>query len=379
MKKKFLALLLAGTTVVMMVTGCGNKTEEAGTTPAPTAEAVVTEEPVATTAPEPTKGLTSEAKVTLGQYKGMKLNEVDSEVIDEELKQMMLAYAEISVVDRAAATGDIVNINYVGKKDGVAFENGTDDSEEGFDLELGSGIFIPGFEEGLIGAVAGETRDIKLTFPEEYHSEELAGKEAVFTVTVNEVKESIVPELDDEFAKNNLGCDSAEAYISALREMRNKDSFVEQIWNTLLTTCTIEKYPEELLEQEKQAQIAYYTSMAETYASWYGMDAETVITDMMGFSSMEMFHTICEELARENITKDLILEEIATAENLSLTEAQYQESALQYALASGYEDLAMFEADYGRDEIFKVMTQAHIMEYLVSQADIVKAESGNAQ
>ena len=379
MKKRFLILLLAGTTATMLLTGCGNKQEQAELTPAPTVEAEVTKEPEQTTAPEATEAPISEAKVTLGQYKGIKLMEVSSEVIDEEISQMMFAYAELSVVERAVATGDIVNINYVGKIDGVAFEGGTDDSEAGFDLEIGSGVFIPGFEEGLIGAVAGETRNLKLTFPEDYHSEELAGKDVVFTVTVNAVKESIIPKFDDEFAKNNLGYNTAEEYILALHEMKNRESYMEQLWSALLETTTIDEYPEALLEQEKQAQMDYYTGMAETYAPWYGVDAETVITEMMGFGSMEMFQTICEELAREKVTEELIFTEIAKVENISLTEAQYQESALQYALASGYEDLATFEADYGRDEIFKVMTQAHVIEYLVSQADIVKPEESSAQ
>ena len=224
MRKKMIIMLLAGTMVMTMLAGCGNKTEEVGITPMPT-ETIPTEAPTETPteAPEATQTQEETPIVTLGQYKGVQLYEVDSKVIAEELYQTMESYAELVTVNRAAAEGDTVNINYVGKKDGVAFEGGTDDSETGFDLSLGSGTFIPGFEEGLIGATAGEVRDINLTFPEEYHSAELAGQAVVFTVTVNEVKERVVPELTDEFAAENLGYDTVAEYTLALYQIRNEE------------------------------------------------------------------------------------------------------------------------------------------------------------
>ena len=235
MKKKVVTMLLAGTVVMAVLAGCGNKTE-GEITPTPTTAA--TEAPTATTAPTEAAAPTetpavteniAETKVTLGQYKGLTLYEVDSSVIAQELHDMMESFAELVVVDRAAVEGDTVNINYVGKKDGVAFDGGTDDSEEGTNLELGSHSFIDGFEEGLIGAVAGEVRDLNLTFPENYHSAELAGQSVVFTVTVNSVQESVVPELTDAFAKENLPVDTVGEYVAALYEVRNQESFKNQV------------------------------------------------------------------------------------------------------------------------------------------------------
>lgn len=391
MKKKVLTLLLAGTTATMMLTGCGNKTEKEGVTPTPTVVAAATETPVptetlaptetpvpteeATTVPEESETSEGETKVTLGQYKGLTIYEVDSSVIAEEIYTMMQEYAELVVVDRAAAEGDTVNINYVGKKDGVAFEGGTDDSEEGTDLTLGSGQFIDGFEEGLVGAVAGEVRDLNLTFPENYGNAELAGQAVVFTVTVNTVQESVVPEVTDEFAKENLGCDTMAEYVYGLYQVRNEESFYEQITEYLMESCTVENYPEEQVEAEKQGLIAYYTGYAEYIGSMFGMDTETALASMFGFESMDALNSFAEEYAYNVVKNTLILVEIATVENLVLSDEEYQSRALIYAQGYGYEDVESFETDYGKDSVIEAVTMDYVMDYLISQSEVIKAES----
>ena len=416
MKKKFVTILLAGATMAVVFAGCGNKTEgtvtptpttvvenvnptqEAEPTTEPTAEPTVepTAEPTAEPTVEPTAEPTveptaeptaeptetpavtddfAETKVTLGQYKGLTLYEVDSKVIAQELREMMDGYAELVAVDRAAALGDTVNINYVGKKDGVAFEGGTDDSEEGFNLELGSNTFIDGFESGLIGAVAGEIRDLNLTFPEVYHSEELAGQTVVFTVTVNAVQERVVPELNDEFARENLPFDTVGEYVAALYEVRNQESFNEQIMTSLMESCTVENYPAEVIEQEKQYLIDYYNSYAQMYASYFGMDAETILQSMFGFESSDQLAVYAEEYAFTTVKQMLVLSEIATVENLVLTDEEYQQRALVYAVNNGYEDVATFEADYGKDTILEAVTLDAIIDYIITQSNIIKDES----
>lgn len=390
MKKKVLTLLLAGTTATMMLTGCGNKTEKEGVTPTPTVVAAATETPVptetlaptetpvpteeATTVPEESETSEGETKVTLGQYKGLTIYEVDSAVIAEEIVTMMQEeYAELVVVDRAAADGDTVNINYVGKKDGVAFEGGTDASEEGTDLTLGSGQFIDGFEAGLVGAVAGEVRDLNLTFPENYGNAELAGQAVVFTVTVNAVKESVVPELTDEFAKENLGCDTVAEYIYGLYEVRNKESFTSQITEYLMNSSTVENYPADAVATEKQYMVDYYTSYAEYLGSMFGMDAESALTSLFGFESMEALNSYAEEYAYNVVKNMLILTEIALVEKLEVSEEEYQSRALVYAKGYGYEDVAGFEADYGKDMVLEAVTMDYVMDYIISQSQIVEA------
>ena len=391
MKNHVIKFLLAGTFTMVLLAGCGNKTEgEATPTPAPTETVAPTQEPTveptkepqATETPVPTEtpAVTddfAETKITLGQYKGLTLYEVDSKVIAQELREMMEGYAELVTVNRAAVEGDTVNINYVGKKDGVAFEGGTDDSEEGFNLELGSHSFIDGFEEGLIGAVAGEVRDLNLTFPENYHSAELAGQAVVFTVTVNAVQESVIPELNDQFAKENLPFDTVGEYVAALYDVRNQESFNEQIMTSLMDSCTVEKYPANLVEEEKQYFLDYYNSYAEMYASYFGMDKEMILQQMFGFASSTQLEEYAQEYAYDTVKQMLILTEIATVENLVLTDDEYQQRALVYAINNGYEDVVTFETDYGKDAILEAVTLDYVIDYIIKEANIVYDESDN--
>lgn len=362
MKKEIKIGILASVTAAMMFAGCGTK-EEKGEVPTPTVEVTMA----------PTEE--AEPIVTLGQYKGLTLYEVDSSVIAEELHTMMTEYAELVVVDRAAKEGDTVNINYVGKIDGVAFEGGTDDSEAGTDLALGSGQFIDGFEEGLVGAVAGEVRDLNLTFPEDYGKTELAGQKAVFTVTVNEVKESVVPELTDEFAKEHLTHDTVAEYVTALYAVRNEESFYNQISEHLMDSCVVENYPAEVIAAEKQSMIDYYTSYAEYMGSMFGMDAESTLLMMFGFESMEMFDQYCEEYAYNVVKNMLVLTEIALVEKLELTEEEYQKRAALYASSYEYEDVTSFETDYGKEAVYEAVMMDFVMDYIISQSTIVEAEN----
>lgn len=386
MKKKMLMTLLAGATVVAVLAGCGKKTEE--TTPtetpqptetvAPTAEPVQ-EEPTNVPTEVPTEVPVQEAEpiVTLGEYMGMKLYEVDSKVIAEEMNETMLTFAELVEVNRPAKEGDIVNIFYVGTLDGVAFEGGTYDYEGGYDLELGSGSFIDGFEEGLVGAVAGEVRALNLTFPENYQSAELAGQEVVFTVTVNAVQENVVPELTDAFASEHFGCDTVAEYILTLYAMRNQESYMEQIWNHLYNTTTIENYPQSSHDNEREKIYSLYYGDAEYYASMFGMDAETVLTDLFGFGTMDAFYDMCDSYARETVMYPLILAELAEKENIVIAEEDYQQSLLQLALSNGYEDAESLVAEYGEEEIFKVISEVYVMEYIINNAEIIEAEGSD--
>ena len=142
-------------------------------------------------------------EIELGQYKGVEVPASDTSVsdadVDEELANMQQGQSELVLVDEAAKNGDTVVIDFDGSVDGVHFDGGQADN---YSLELGSGSFIPGFEEQLVGAKAEDKVDVKVTFPEDYQADDLAGKEAVFEVTVHEVKSKEVPALDDEFAKD---------------------------------------------------------------------------------------------------------------------------------------------------------------------------------
>ncbi|MBS7262483.1 MAG: trigger factor [Eubacteriales bacterium] len=163
--------------------------------------------------------VTLKPEVTLGKYTGIRMKGAAYTVTDEDVDKELEAARQkaarlIDVDDRAVASGDVVNLDYCGKVDGVAFEGGT---AEGQTLEIGSGMFIPGFEEQMIGMAIGETKDLSVRFPDEYHAPELKGKDAVFTVKVNGIQVKELPELDDEFAKDVSECDTLEAYKAEIR------------------------------------------------------------------------------------------------------------------------------------------------------------------
>lgn len=207
MKKWKIAGICLAVAVAAAASGCGKKT---GTeTTAAESTAAETEEYVA------------ESSVKLGEYKGIAVTVTEASVTDEEvenqIQQVLNSKAEYREVDRAAQTGDQVNIDYKGLLDGEAFEGGT---AEGYDLTLGSGSFIDGFEDGLVGAVKGDQKDLNLTFPDPYpKNPDLAGKAVVFEVTVNAVKERSVPELTDEFVASVSPDDgTVEKYRESTRE-----------------------------------------------------------------------------------------------------------------------------------------------------------------
>lgn len=335
MKKKFMAVLLAG--MMVLAAGCGK-----------------------------------EGKVTVGEYKGLTLTSVSQATVDEEIQSMLEYYAELQEVDRAAEDGDTVNIDYVGLKDGVAFDGGT---AEGYDLVLGSGSFIDGFEDGLIGAVAGEQRDLNLTFPENYTSTDLAGQAVVFQVTVNSVMTEVVPELTDEFiAELYPKYPTVAEYTQALTDAMNRESYYEQVTELVMASSEVEKYNEDEVAEEKQALIDEYSNYAAYYGSYYGLDTETAIMYFLGFESMEAFEEEMGEYAYEVVKNSMIIKEIGKLENIELTDAFYTEKATEYATNYGYEDLASFEEAYGEDYIRESLLAELVMDFIIENAVIVDAE-----
>lgn len=341
MKKKMIAALLAG--MMILAAGCGNKA----------------------------------GKVIIGEYKGMALTSVTQADVDAELQSMLQYYAELVTVEREAQDGDTVNINYRGLLDGVAFEGGTDDSEAGTDLELGSNSFIDGFEDGLIGAVAGEKRDLNLTFPETYSNAELAGKAVVFEVTVNEVKELFVPELTEEFLKKVAPeYASVDEFLTALRDAMNEDSYYDQIGTKLMEICEVEKYDEEAVAERKARLIADYTNLAETYNTYYGwgMETEQAVIYFYGVESMAALEEELGTYAYEEEKRAMIINEIAERENFEVSDEEYAEALEEMAAYYNYEDSATFEAENGKENILLTCLSEKILDLIIENAVISDAE-----
>ena len=276
-------------------------------------------------------------EVKLGDYKGLEYNldevAVSDEEVDAELNRMREQYAEVQTKDGAAAEGDIVNIDYEGFKDDVAFDGGKGTN---YDLVLGSHSFIPGFEEKLVGVKAGEEKDLNLTFPENYHAKDLKGAAVVFKVKVNEVKTKVLPEVNDEFAKdvNAAGVETVADLKNMIRTRieDGKKSQAENKADTALMDKLVENaeidLPEVLVEEEVNNQIQQLAQQI----SQYGMNFNQYLS-MMG-KKIEDVRAEYTDNATKTAKLRLILEEIAKVEALEPTEEdlenEYNNIAAQY-------------------------------------------------
>ena len=276
-------------------------------------------------------------EVTLGAYKGIEVEKqeynVTDEMVEAEIDKEREKIASTSeITDRPVANGDKINLDYSGSVDGVKFEGGT---AEGQELTIGSGTFIPGFEEQLVGMNPGEEKDITVAFPEKYHSEELAGKEAVFHVKVNAILETNLPEADDEFAKDVSEFDT----IAELRaDKRKKLEEAEALHaknvreNALITkaceNATVE-IPEAMIERQIDHMlndIRYRLSMQgislEDYCKYTGSSIEAMRKEMRGD-------------AEKRVKSQLVLEAISKAEALEATAEEIEQKLDEYAAQFG--------------------------------------------
>ncbi len=310
--------------------------------------------------------------VMLGAYKGVEISVPEKVVLAEEdyeieAKSYYFAYIDETegVTDRPVELLDMTNIDYVGKKDGVAFDGGT---AQGATLLIGSGSFIDGFEEGLVGVMPGETVDLNLKFPEQYHSADLAGQEVVFTVTVN-----FIAEMKDERV-TELGFPG----VSTVEEYRQyvKDSIQEQIdaeYNgtagdavikQVVKDSTFAEIPQELIEQNKQE----YIAQLEQSAAMYGMTAEQWITTVYGASAS--YEDVVNEYA-ENYTKEILVAlAVAQYEGMIPTEAELDASLEELAAEYGFtmeEILGIYPKDKFRDALIFEEVLAFLAENAVNK------------
>ncbi len=275
-------------------------------------------------------------EVTLGQYKGLEVEKSEVTVTDAqvqaELDRTAQNVASTETVDRAAQMGDTANIDFEGFDNGVAFEGGKGDN---FDLKLGSGSFVPGFEEQIVGMTAGEEKNIDITFPEDYHAE-LAGKSVVFHVKLNKLTVTVVPAQDDEFAKDVSEFDTldelkADIRAKALEQAQKQadKAFEQACVDKAAENATVEM-PKALVEAELDSQMerfAYQLQMSgysmEQYAQMMGGDVNTM---------RNAFRPAAEKQAKSNVTLTKIIETEGITVADEEIEAEYQDLASQYSL-----------------------------------------------
>ena len=270
-------------------------------------------------------------EVTLGQYKGIEVPKrevkVEESEVDAEVNRMAERNARIETVDRAAQMGDTVVIDFEGFEGGKPFQGG---KAEDYSLTLGSGSFIPGFEEALVGAVAGEERDVNVTFPENY-AKELAGKPAVFKCKVHEVKESIKPELDDEFAKDVSEFDTLDALKNDIRERftKSREEQNERAFESSAVqlaaanmTCNV---PACMIDEQVDHQIEQFAYQLQSQ----GMKMEDY-TKMIG-GDLSSLRQSMRPMAEQTVRSDILLSEIARAEKLEVTDEEVEEELKKLA------------------------------------------------
>ena len=304
--------------------------------------------------------------VTLGEYKGLTVEVSPVEVTDEQVMDQIASETKQTLTEGTVESGDTVNIDYVGKIDGEEFDGG---SAEGYDLEIGSCTFIDGFEDGIIGMQVGETKDLELKFPEEYHSEDLAGKDVVFTVTVNSI--SRVPELTDEVADSIVEGMTAEAYQESVRQdledqakESQKTEAEQKLLQAVYDNATINGYPEENLQYTMKRATDYY----EWLASMYGMSLDDYLTNY-GMTQDE-FKEQLQPVAEEALGEEMTLLAIAKEENIEVSDQEYQDGLARYAETQGLDDPSKLEESYGENYIRNSLLQEKVLEFLYENATI---------
>ncbi|QCQ03817.1 trigger factor [Ligilactobacillus animalis] len=295
-----------------------------------------------------TAKVTVEPEVKLGQYKDLEVKaqstEVTDEEVDAEIKKLQEQQAELVLKeDQPAAEGDTVVIDFEGKVDGVAFDGG---KGENYSLELGSNTFIPGFEDQLVGHKAGETVEVNVTFPEEYHAEDLKGKDAVFETTIHEVKTKELPELDDEFAKDvdeevdtlvELKAKTRER-LEAQKQNAAKEAIQEEVIDKAVENAEIGEIPGAMIEEDVHRQMDQYLA---------GLQQQGISADMyykLTGSSEEDLHKQFESGAQKRVKTNLVLEAIVAAEDIKASEEEINAEIKELAAQYGMEEAAVRSA-----------------------------------
>ena len=313
--------------------------------------------------------------VTLGEYKDLTVEVAPVEVTDEQVMDKIASETKQTLTEGTVESGDTVNIDYVGKIDGEEFDGG---SAEGYDLEIGSCTFIDGFEDGIIGMQVGDTKDLELKFPEDYHSTDLAGKDVVFTVTVNSI--SRVPELTDEVADSVVEGMTAEAYQESVRQdledqakESQKTEAEQKLLQAVYENATIDGYPEENLQYTIKRAKDYY----EWLASMYGMSLDDYLKNY-GMTQDE-FNEQIQPVAEEALGEEMTLLAIAKEENIEVSDEEYEAGLARYAEAQGMDDPSKLEEAYGENYIKNSLLQEKVLDFLYENATIEEVAETEAE
>ncbi len=310
--------------------------------------------------------------VVLGTYKGVEVPKIDVTVTDEDLEKEIKREQEknarqVTMDDEPAAEGDTVTMDYEGRVGGETFEGGT---AQGADLKLGSNTFIPGFEEQLVGVKAGDTKEVHVTFPEDYHAEELKGKDAVFTCSIIKVSRTELPELDDDFAQDVSEFDTMEEYKEDLRnkirERREEDAKQSKRDNAVSSAARAAQIdiPKPMIDTRCDEM---FNNFARQMAQ-QGMDIREYMKYTNSDSDMMREHFRLQ--AEMQVRNELVLEAVAKAEGIEATEEDIAKEVEDMAKAYGMETEKMQEmlTDEDKESIGRELALRKAMDFIADEA-----------
>ena len=316
------------------------------------------------------KGLETDA-LSISVYKGVEIDEIQkpAEVTDEDVENTIQSSLQMNatqeeITDRPVEDGDIATIDFTGKINGQEFEGG---SSTDYPLTIGSGLFIDGFEDSVIGHNIGDTYDWQGKFPDNYQNAEYAGKDVVFTITVKGIAEESVPELNDNFVKSvSEKSKSVKEYKEEVRKQLtddNETSYENQVgqavWQKVLENTEIKKYPEDEMKELSKTLIDQYKSMAE-YAE---QDYETYIQEQMGYSGEE-FEKQVEVGAKARLKQRMVTEAIADKEKIKLSNKEYKEQLKKIADSYMYEDVDALKEAAEEEDLKDIALNNMVREWL---------------
>lgn len=318
--------------------------------------------------------------VTLGEYKGIEVTQTEPEVTDEYVDSYIeylrsQRAVTVDVTDRTTVQeGDTVNIDYTGYRDGVAFEGG---AAQGDSLTIGSGRFIDGFEDGLIGTSVGETVTLDLTFPDNYTNADLAGAAVTFDVTVNSISVSETPELTDELVQ-----EFGIAECSTVEELRTyvydvfyeeavsmyEDAIASDITQAVMANSIFSEPPEKMVKRYQDVLLESMTAQASSY----GVNLDTFMMNYYGMDT-ESYMAVFQEDAVTMAQQYIMFQAIADAEGLNPTKDEIAQKMEEEALEFGYESVDAFKEEVGEEVFYEYLISETAMDFLKENA-VIKAE-----
>lgn len=393
--KKIIAILLMLAAVLSCFASCGDGDGEDTGTGTGTDTSADTSADTAMTEAEiyaALEQLDIEEYITLGAYKGIEINDVSVEVtdavIENAISEFLSEYAEEYKLteDDKAEDGDELVITYIGYIDDETtdkFENGEKFTEatSGTDLELGSGAFIPGFEEALVGHFVGETVTFNVVFPDEYsNNPDLEGVNTKFEVYIRSGVRVINPEYTDALVAEKTDYETAaehRAYLieelEVAAEESEYNSKVSALWEKIIKSTVVIKYPEELLNATVSSTVTQY----ENYASQYSLTLEQLLSFYYG-TTVDDFKAQVTDECKDYLVEEMILIEIIEKEDLKINDREYNEAAKKYAEKFGLDSVAELEDEYGKDLVYENVQWDKVCEFLLENAVILpEAESGS--